>query len=61
MVIRAEILEEETKLPVAFVLSSLYIRGSGGFGYKGTHKSKIPKDVPKRSPDFVVEEKTTGD
>ena len=61
MVIRAEILEADTKQPVAFVLTSLFIRGLGGFGYKGTHKSKIPKYAPKRAPDFIGEEKTTGD
>ena len=61
MVIRAEILEADTKQPVAFVLTSLFIRGLGGFGNKGTHKSKIPKYAPKRAPDFIGEEKTTGD
>ena len=37
--------------------SSLFVRGIGGFGYKGTIKSSIPK-VPKRAPDFVSEEPT---
>ena len=29
----------------------------GGFGYKGTYQSKIPKQ-PTRKPDFIAEEKS---
>ena len=39
------------------VRSSLFVRGIGGFGHKGTIKSNYPKP-PKRDPDFAGEEVT---
>jgi len=41
----------------AKIIMSLFIRGIGGFGYKGTHKIKFPK-MPKREPDHVAVEVT---
>lgn len=38
--------------------SSLFVRGIGGFGYKGTIKPVFPKP-PKRAPDMSKEETTT--
>ena len=37
----------------------MFIRGIGGFGYKGTLKSVVPNAMPKRAADFTVEETTT--
>lgn len=61
MVLSAEISEADTKEIASVVTTSLYIRKQGGFGYKGTHKSPIPKVAPTRAPDVIVEEKTNGD
>lgn len=36
---------------------SVFVRGLGGFGYKGTLKSGIPK-IPKSTPTFTIEDKT---
>lgn len=41
----------------ARIITTLFIRGIGGFGYKGTYKSVFPP-VPKRQPCAVAEEKT---
>ena len=57
MVFSIEIREADTNQIATVVTSSLYIRGQGGFGYKGTHKSPIPKLLPDRAPDVVLEEK----
>ena len=57
LIFDAKILEAESRDLVSTVRSSLFVRGIGGFGYKGTVKSSIPK-APKRDPDFVKEEPT---
>ena len=54
----AEIREKATGEMQSVVRSSLFVRGIGGFGYKGTVKNPFPK-IPKRAPDMVSEEKTT--
>lgn len=53
-----EIREKETGEMQSVVRSSLFIRGLGGFGYKGTVKNEFPK-IPKRAPDMVSEEVTS--
>jgi multifunctional beta-oxidation protein len=40
------------------VRSSLFVRGIGGFGYKGKVKNIFP-EIPKRQPDLIAEEPTT--
>jgi len=57
LIFDAEIKNADTQELVATVRSSLFVRGIGGFGYKGKIKNSYPK-VPKRAPDFVGEEKT---
>ena len=59
MWVEASITDSVTKDLMATVITNLYVRGAGGFGHKGHMKSKIPKALPKREPDFVTEEKTT--
>jgi 3-hydroxyacyl-CoA dehydrogenase/3a,7a,12a-trihydroxy-5b-cholest-24-enoyl-CoA hydratase/multifunctional beta-oxidation protein/peroxisomal enoyl-CoA hydratase 2 len=51
-----EIREADTNDLCVTVRMSLFIRGIGGFGYKGTIKSEYPSN-PKRNPDMVQEEK----
>jgi len=46
-----------TRELISTVRTSLFVRGLGGFGHKGTIKSQIPKP-PNRAPDFVKEEVT---
>ncbi len=58
LIFEAEIREVETKQLQSTVRSSLFVRGLGGFGYKGTVKNPIP-EIPKRAPDMSVEETTT--
>ena len=53
-----EIRESDTGNLQSVVRSSLFVRGIGGFGYKGTVKNDFPP-IPKRAPDMVSEEKTT--
>lgn len=43
---------------MAVCQASLFIRGIGGFGYKGTLKSAVPNAMPKRDADFTGEEPT---
>ena len=43
---------------VAKILTSLFVRGIGGFGHKGTIKNSFPQPSSKRDPDASVEEKT---
>ena len=54
----AEIREAATNQLQSTVRSSLFVRGLGGFGYKGTIKNPFPA-IPKRAPDMSVEEITT--
>lgn len=53
----SEIKDDKGELQ-SVVRSSLFVRGLGGFGYKGTIKQQFPV-TPKRAPDMVQEEKTT--
>lgn len=39
--------------------SSLFVRGLGGFGHKGTIKNVFP-EIPKRAPDMTCEETTNS-
>ena len=55
-----EIRDKDSKELVAVCQASLFIRGIGGFGYKGTLKSAVPNAMPKREADFTGEEPTTG-
>jgi hypothetical protein len=48
---------EQTGELVSKLYSTYVLRGIGGFGHKGTVKHIFP-EIPKRSPDHVVEEKT---
>ena len=57
LILDAKILEADTRELQSTVRTSLFVRGLGGFGYKGTIKSQFPKP-PKRAPDFVKEEVT---
>lgn len=59
LIFDAEIREKETNLLQSTVRSSLFVRGLGGFGYKGTVKNPFPA-IPKRAPDMTKEEKTTS-
>jgi len=52
-----EILDGGKKELVTANTYTLFIRGLGGFGYKGTSKETIP-DAPKRTPDKIHKEKT---
>lgn len=47
-----KVLEKETRKMCALIRTNVFIRGIGGFGYKGTIKEKIPKP-PQTAPDFV--------
>ena len=58
MWLQADIHDAATNEIVAVTVSNLYVRGAGGFGHKGTMKSKIPKKLPTREPDFVGEAQT---
>ena len=53
----AEIKDLDSQELVSTVRSSLFIRGIGGFGHKGTVQTKYPA-APKRKPDSVREEVT---
>ena len=57
LVLDSHVLSAETRELYTTIRGSLYIRGSGGFGYKGKVKSNFPA-IPKRAPDFVQEEPT---
>lgn len=57
LVLEALLKNEATGDLHAKIITTLFIRGIGGFGYKGTYKSTIPT-IPKRAPDAVVEDKT---
>jgi acyl dehydratase len=59
LICKAELIEKETKQVAAICQASLFIRGIGGFGYKGTVKSVVPSAMPKRPADYTVEETTT--
>lgn len=58
LIFDSEIREAETQQLQAVVRSSLFVRGLGGFGHKGTIKQAFPK-IPKRAPDMTCEETTT--
>lgn len=60
LIVKNELVEKDTKKVAAICLSSLFIRGLGGFGYKGTLKSLVPNTMPKRAADFVGNETTTA-
>ena len=47
LIFDAEIREAETKALQSTVRSSLFVRGIGGFGHKGTVKNPFP-EIPKR-------------
>jgi len=57
LIFDAEIREKDTKELQSICRSSLYVRAKGGFGHKGSIKTKFPL-TPKREPDYVGEEKT---
>lgn len=57
IIIENTVANADTKEVHAKLITTLFVRGLGGFGYKGTYKSPIPT-VPKRAPDAVSEEKT---
>ena len=52
-----DITNTETKELATTVRTSLFIRGIGGFGHKGTVSTKYPK-IPKRAPDAERDEPT---
>lgn len=58
LIFDSKILSADTKELHTTVRSSLFVRGVGGFGYKGKVRQQIPK-IPKRAPDFVQAETTT--
>lgn len=58
MIFDAEVREADTKALQSVVRSSLFVKGLGGFGHKGTVKNDFPA-IPKRAPDLVAEEVTT--
>lgn len=58
LIFDAEVREADTKELQSVVRSSLFVRGIGGFGYKGKVKNVFP-EIPKRQPDLVAEEPTT--
>jgi hypothetical protein len=51
------IAEADTGDVASVVRAGIFIRGMGGFGYKGTIKSVYPA-TPSRQPDLVQEEPT---
>ena len=57
LIFDSKILSAATRELHTTVRSSLFVRGIGGFGHKGTIKQSFPA-VPKRAPDFVSEEPT---
>jgi hypothetical protein len=58
LIFDAEVREADTKALQSVVRSSLFVKGLGGFGHKGTVKNDFPA-IPKRAPDLVAEEVTT--
>jgi len=58
MIVDSEISDASTKKLQSVIRTSLFVRGLGGFGYKGTIKNPFPA-VPKRAPDMTKEEPTT--
>jgi hypothetical protein len=58
MIVDSEITDASTKKLQSVIRTSLFVRGLGGFGYKGTVKNPFPA-VPKRAPDMTKEEPTT--
>lgn len=58
MIVDTEIMDAATKKIQSVVRTSLFVRGIGGFGYKGTVKNPFPA-IPKRAPDMTAEEPTT--
>jgi len=57
LIFDSRIVSKETGELHTTVRSSLFVRGLGGFGYKGTVKQRFPP-IPKRAADFVKEEPT---
>lgn len=57
LIFDSKIVSAETRELHSTVRSSLFVRGLGGFGYKGTVKQKF-LPIPKREPDFIKEEAT---
>jgi acyl dehydratase len=60
VVIQTTIKNKEDGALVAKITTNLFVRGIGGFGFKGTIKQVYPA-APKRSPDFSAVEKTKPD
>lgn len=58
MIVDSEITDSSTNKLQSVTRTSLFVRGLGGFGHKGTIKNPFPA-VPKRAPDMVKEEPTT--
>lgn len=58
LIVESEIREVETKVLQSTIRTSLFVRGIGGFGYKGTVKNQFPK-APTRAPDMTQAEITT--
>jgi acyl dehydratase len=54
-----EVDESGKKTPVLINTQGLFIRGIGGFGFKGKSPNVLPK-IPTRVPDQVVEDTTTA-
>jgi 3-hydroxyacyl-CoA dehydrogenase/3a,7a,12a-trihydroxy-5b-cholest-24-enoyl-CoA hydratase/multifunctional beta-oxidation protein/peroxisomal enoyl-CoA hydratase 2 len=57
LIVQADAVDIESNELIFRTTSSLFIRGIGGFGNKGTVKIKIPK-APKRPADNTSEELT---
>ena len=57
LIFDARITEADSRALAATVRTTLFVRGLGGFGYKGTVKSSFAA-IPKRAPCFVKEEVT---
>lgn len=57
MIVDSYITDVSTNKLQSLIRSSLFLRGLGGFGHKGTIKANFPKP-PKRAPDMTREEKT---
>lgn len=58
MVIETTLTDKESGELKAKINMTVFIRGIGGFGRKGTYKNLIP-EAPKTPADFVREETTT--
>jgi len=53
-----ELSDDGKKIPLLKNTLGLFMRGMGGFGFKGRTSSTLPK-IPERCPDKIIEEKTT--